>query len=195
MPPSLPPISLPPLTLWPRRAIVSRMRTIASIAQELQIPESSARYYRDRFAPWVPTIGEGRGRRYPDAAVPVLRTIAELSRAGWSAPMIEGELQRRGFAIDAQAIQPQQQDAATQQQTAAVELERLIRGAVAAEVAPLREELQAARNEIAQLRAALLLAERARLAPPSPPPEQPQQPQPQPQRPGVVARVLRRLRP
>ena len=109
--------------------------------------------------------------------------------------MIEGELQRRGFAIDAQAIQPQQQDAATQQQTAAVELERLIRGAVAAEVAPLREELQAARNEIAQLRAALLLAERARLAPPSPPPEQPQQPQPQPQRPGVVARVLRRLRP
>lgn len=168
------------------------MRTIASIAEELGLPESSVRYYRSRYAAWVPTIGEGRSKRYPAAAVPVLRAIAELSRAGMPADIVEHELARRGFAMEARppAQEQQQQYAGEQQQTAAVELERLIRGAVAAEVAPLREELAAARNELAQLRAALVVAERRALSPPPP-----AKTQPQPQRAGVVARLLRLLRP
>ena len=144
------------------------MTTIAQIARTLGIPESTARYYRDRFSGWIPTTGEGRSRRYPPAALDVIRAIAEMSRAGMPADLVEDELQRRGFALEAQP-QTQQQVTATQQQTAAADLAALIRAAVAAEVAPLRDDLAAARNEIARL-SALVEMQRRALAPPEPQP-------------------------
>ena len=171
------------------------MLTIAEIARQLGLPEATARYYRDRYSAWIPVHGEGRSRRYPPAALDVIRAIAEMSRAGQPADMIEAELQRRGFALEARP-EPQQQTAATQQQTAAVEaLADVVRAAVAADLAPLRDELAAARNEIAQLRAAVLLAERRSLAPPLPPAktQEPQLTAAEPQRPPSALDRLRRL--
>ncbi len=36
--------------------------TAAQIAKELNLPESTVRYYRDRFTEYIPTTGEGRNR-------------------------------------------------------------------------------------------------------------------------------------
>ena len=56
--------------------------TIRKIADELGIPESTVRYYRDQFERQVPAVGRGRRRRYPEEAVAVLRFIAEAYAAG-----------------------------------------------------------------------------------------------------------------
>ncbi|MGA3602949.1 hypothetical protein [Lysinibacillus agricola] len=48
--------------------------TMAQIAKQLNLAESTARFYRDRFEDFIPSIpstGEGRKKRYP------LRFIAE----------------------------------------------------------------------------------------------------------------------
>lgn len=56
--------------------------TIRKIADELGIPESTVRNYRDQFEQYVPAIGRARRRRYADEAVTVLRFIAEAYAGG-----------------------------------------------------------------------------------------------------------------
>jgi DNA-binding transcriptional MerR regulator len=44
------------------------LMTMAELAKQTGLPESTVRYYRERFAPYVPVVGEGRGRHYhPEA--------------------------------------------------------------------------------------------------------------------------------
>lgn len=50
--------------------------TLREIARHLGIPESTVRYYRDTFAPYLPTVGAGRRRRYPSEAVEAMRLVA-----------------------------------------------------------------------------------------------------------------------
>src|SRR6185436_16002045 len=50
--------------------------TLRQLAQELALPESTVRYYRDTFLDHIPSVGTGRRRRYPKEAVAVLRSIA-----------------------------------------------------------------------------------------------------------------------
>ncbi len=69
--------------------------TIAQIAKQLDLPESTVRYYRDRFSEYVPTTGEGRGRRYRGEAMEVFSCIADKLRAGMPADILEGELRSR----------------------------------------------------------------------------------------------------
>lgn len=57
---------------------------LCELARELNIPESTARYYRDVFASHVPSVGKGRKRRYPDEAVAVLRFIAQAFATGYT---------------------------------------------------------------------------------------------------------------
>ena len=37
---------------------------MAQIAKQLNLAESTARFYRDRFEDFIPSIGEGRKKRY-----------------------------------------------------------------------------------------------------------------------------------
>ncbi len=55
---------------------------LCELARELNLPESTTRYYRDVFSPYVPSVGSGRRRRYPEEALTVLRFIAEAFAAG-----------------------------------------------------------------------------------------------------------------
>jgi DNA-binding transcriptional MerR regulator len=55
------------------------MLTINEISQEIHIPESTLRYWRDKYADFLPSAGSGRKKRYSPAAIPVFKTIAELS--------------------------------------------------------------------------------------------------------------------
>ena len=124
--------------------------TAAAIASEVGIPESTCRYYLRKYSPWIPTVGTGRQRRYRREAVAVLRFVADLHREGAGSDMVEAALRGR-FPTDATAIQPQQQQVATQQQDTTKLLaliEAVVRrsvedqlGEVMAEVAALNEKV------------------------------------------------------
>jgi DNA-binding transcriptional MerR regulator len=100
--------------------------TVAEIAKRLRLPESTVRYYRNRFNAYVPSVGSGRGRRYPAEAVAVLRFIAESIRSGVPTEMIESGLRARfPMTVDGND-EPQQQSAATQQQATAIPQEQAV---------------------------------------------------------------------
>ncbi len=77
------------------------LRTLRDIAQQLQLPESTVRYYRDAFAAYVPTVGRGRRRRYPTEAAEVLGEIANLYAAGRTREDIEAAL---GAAVSVETV-------------------------------------------------------------------------------------------
>jgi len=58
--------------------------TLRQLAEQLDLPESTVRYYRDAFLDRIPSVGSGRRRRYPRQAVDVLRAIARSYAAGRS---------------------------------------------------------------------------------------------------------------
>ncbi len=82
--------------------------TIKDIARRLDIPESTARYYRDKWPEYIPTEGSGRNKRYKPEAVDVLRLIAEGLRNGRSATEIENELSLKYQATTDIEPEPQQ---------------------------------------------------------------------------------------
>lgn len=65
---------------------------LCELARELDLPESTTRYYRDVFAPHVPSVGIGRRRRYPVEALTVLKFIAEAFAAGQTREEIRAAL-------------------------------------------------------------------------------------------------------
>jgi len=74
--------------------------TIRRIADELGVPESTVRYYRDQFERYVPAVGRARRRRYPEDAVAVLRFIAEAYATGRQRDDIAAALaEMRGEAV------------------------------------------------------------------------------------------------
>ncbi|MBI1722370.1 MAG: MerR family transcriptional regulator, partial [Gemmatimonadetes bacterium] len=58
--------------------------TLRQLAHELDLPESTVRYYRDAFLDHIPLVGTGRRRRYPPQALAVLREIAGNYASGQS---------------------------------------------------------------------------------------------------------------
>jgi len=71
-----------------------KLLTLAEIAKQLDIPESTARFYRDRFPKYIPAVGEGRQKRYRPETVDVLRFIAEGFKRNVTAIELEEELSR-----------------------------------------------------------------------------------------------------
>ena len=98
---------------------MDKLLTIKEIAQVLNIPESTARYYRDKWPEYIPTRGQGRNKRYEPAAVDILRLIAEGLRNGRSATEIESELSLKYQAIMDIEPEPQQ---LPQQRSSSLEL-------------------------------------------------------------------------
>lgn len=77
--------------------------TLRELADQLSLPESTVRYYRDAFLDHIPSVGTGRRRRYPPAALAVLRSIAKGYGSGLSHAQI---LSRMEGAPAAPAAQP-----------------------------------------------------------------------------------------
>jgi len=67
---------------------------MAHIAKQLNLAESTARFYRDRFENFIPSVGEGRKKRYKPETVEVLRFIAEGFNRNLTAMVIEDGLSR-----------------------------------------------------------------------------------------------------
>ncbi|WP_305791227.1 MerR family transcriptional regulator [Thermaerobacter sp. FW80] len=130
-----------------------QLLTIADIARHLDLPESTVRYYRDRFAEFIPSVGEGRGRRYPPEALDVFRTIADAMRSGAPKDEVEAALRAR-FAL---TVGP---DSSSHRSNAAAAVLRglladVVEEAVERRTEALRDELRRLREELAAAREAL----------------------------------------
>lgn len=84
--------------------------SIVDIARHFSLPESTARYYCKRFAPFIPSCGEGRRRRFRPEVIPVIETILEVMRTSRTASAVEQELAlrypRNADSTDAIALVP-----------------------------------------------------------------------------------------
>ncbi len=84
----------------------SALLTIAELARILDLPESTTRYYCNRFADHLPSVGEGRRRRFKPEALEVLRTIAGTMRRDKNAFAVDLALRNGDCTVTAQAAAP-----------------------------------------------------------------------------------------
>lgn len=73
--------------------------TIAELSRALDIPESTARYYCNRFAEYLPASGEGRRRRFTRESLDVLRKITEIMRRDKNSYAVDLALRGESSAI------------------------------------------------------------------------------------------------
>lgn len=127
-----------------------KLLTIAEIAKQLDLPESTVRYYRDRFASYVPSVGEGRKKRYLPEAAEVLRFIAEGFNRNATATDIEEALS----LVFPRTIEFKEETAITtevaQQQSTLLPNEQLI--TLISHLATAMQTMAEQKQEIAELR-------------------------------------------
>lgn len=63
--------------------------SIADIARHFDLPESTARYYCKRFAEHIPSVGEGRRRRYRPETLEVIALVLEEMQKSRTAASVE----------------------------------------------------------------------------------------------------------
>ncbi|RUU72760.1 MerR family transcriptional regulator [Mesorhizobium sp. M7A.F.Ca.MR.362.00.0.0] len=71
-----------------------QLLTLTEIAKTLKLAESTTRYYRDRFEEFIPSVGEGRKKRYKPETIDILKYIAEAYNRNISADEIKDGLTR-----------------------------------------------------------------------------------------------------
>jgi DNA-binding transcriptional MerR regulator len=78
----------------------NRLYSIAAVARRLDVPESTLHYWKNRFRDHLPSLGEGRGRRFRPEALEIFRAIAEGLGRGLSVPEVKADLAGR-FPVNA----------------------------------------------------------------------------------------------
>ncbi|MDR2056052.1 MAG: MerR family transcriptional regulator [Desulfovibrio sp.] len=78
--------------------------SIADISRHFSLPESTARYYCKRFAQYIPSVGDGRRRRYRRETLDVIEAILEQMQKSRTAIAVEDALEAR-FPRNAIAVQ------------------------------------------------------------------------------------------
>lgn len=81
--------------------------SIADISRHFSLPESTTRYYCKRFAAFIPSVGEGRRRRYRKETLEVVAAILEEMQKSRTAAAVETALDAR-FPRNALALSGQQ---------------------------------------------------------------------------------------
>ena len=69
--------------------------SIADISRHFSLPESTTRYYCKRFAAFIPSVGEGRRRRYRKETLEVIAAILEEMQKSRTAAAVETALEAR----------------------------------------------------------------------------------------------------
>lgn len=85
----------------------SPLLTIAELARNLGLPESTTRYYCNRFAAHLPSVGEGRRRRYKPEAFEKLKTIAHAMRRDKNAYAVDLALRTEQDGVPSPIAAPQ----------------------------------------------------------------------------------------
>jgi len=62
-----------------------KVLSVAEIARELDLPESTVHYWKNRFAQHLPSVGRGRQKRFKPEAVEIFATISRLLKEGHTA--------------------------------------------------------------------------------------------------------------
>ena len=69
--------------------------SIADISRHFSLPESTTRYYCKRFAAFIPSVGDGRRRRYRKETLEVVAAILEEMQKSRTAAAVEVALEAR----------------------------------------------------------------------------------------------------
>ena len=59
-----------------------KLLSVAEIARELEIPESTLHYWKNRFAQYLPSVGKNRQKRFKPEAVAIFKQISDMLGAG-----------------------------------------------------------------------------------------------------------------
>ena len=73
----------------------NRLYSIAAVARQLDVPESTLHYWKNRFRDHLPSLGEGRGRRFRSESLEIFRAIAEGLGRGLSVAEVKADLAGR----------------------------------------------------------------------------------------------------
>lgn len=73
----------------------AKLYSISAIAKVLDLPESTLHYWKNRFEQFLPSVGQGRNKRFHAEALEVFRAIHELLESGMSVSDAKAELLRR----------------------------------------------------------------------------------------------------
>jgi DNA-binding transcriptional MerR regulator len=117
--------------------------SIAEIARILKIPESTARYYRDRHRDFMDHTGRGRKKRYKKQALEAMRLICELADNNKNAVEIEEALDRK-FNRNLETEEQTAVTTATQQQLKMFN--------VLDKIADQKDQIQELRQEVDELK-------------------------------------------
>ena len=80
-----------------------KVLSVAEIARELELPESTVHYWKNRFAQHLPSVGRGRQKRFRPEAVEVFSTIARLLKEGHTARDVMDQLSQ-SYPLQADAM-------------------------------------------------------------------------------------------
>ena len=89
----------------PRPPASENLLSIADISRHFDLPESTTRYYCKRFSAYIPSMGEGRRRRYRPETIDIINAILEEMKQSRTAQAVEDALAAR-FPRNAVALLP-----------------------------------------------------------------------------------------
>lgn len=78
-----------------KAAVAESLMSIADISRHFSLPESTTRYYCKRFAQFIPSVGDGRRRRYRRETLDVISAILEQMQKSRTAAAVEDALAAR----------------------------------------------------------------------------------------------------
>lgn len=80
-----------------------KVLSVAEIARELELPESTVHYWKNRFAQHLPSIGRGRQKRFKPEAIEIFATISRLLKEGHTARDVMDQL-AQSYPLQADAM-------------------------------------------------------------------------------------------
>ncbi|QGY39745.1 MerR family transcriptional regulator [Pseudodesulfovibrio cashew] len=110
-----------------------KVLSVAEIARELDLPESTVHYWKNRFAQHLPSVGRGRQKRFRPEAVEVFAAISRLLKEGHTARDVMDRLAQE-FPLQADAV-PREGDVATLPRNGGMEPAMKMAAAIGLEIA------------------------------------------------------------
>ncbi|WP_319583025.1 MerR family transcriptional regulator [uncultured Pseudodesulfovibrio sp.] len=80
-----------------------KVLSVAEIARELDLPESTVHYWKNRFAQHLPSVGRGRQKRFKPEAVEIFANISRLLKEGHTARDVMDRLSQE-YPLQADAV-------------------------------------------------------------------------------------------